>query len=48
MKRLLAVVVLVIAGWIVLKWVIGLLTGIATLLVVVLAAVAVMWAIRTL
>lgn len=47
-KRLFAIVVLLIAGWILLKWVIGLLAGIATLVVIVVAAMAVLWAIRTL
>jgi hypothetical protein len=47
-KRLLAIVVLVIAAWIVLKWAIGLIMGIATALVVVVAIVGIFWAIRTL
>lgn len=47
-KRVLAVVVLAIAAWILLKFAIGLITGIATLIVIVLAIVAVFWAVRTL
>jgi len=47
-KRLLAIVVLLIAGWILLKWAIGLIMGVATLIVIVLAIVAVFWAVRTL
>ena len=37
-----------IAGWILLKFVIGLITGIATLVIIVLAIVAVVWAWNTL
>lgn len=48
LMRLVAIVVLLVAGWILLKWVIGVLAGIATLIVIALAAVAVIWAIRTL
>ncbi len=47
-KRLLAIVVLLIAGWILLKWAIGLIMGVATLIIIVLAVVGVFWAIRTL
>jgi hypothetical protein len=47
-KRLVALVVLVIAAWILLKWAIGLIMGVATLIVIVLAVVGVLWAIRTL
>jgi membrane protein required for beta-lactamase induction len=47
-KRLLAIVVLLIAGWILLKWAIGLIMGVATLIVILLAVVGVFWAIRTL
>jgi len=46
--RALAILVLVVAGWIVLKVVIGILAGIATAIVVVAAILAVIWAIRTL
>jgi hypothetical protein len=48
LKRLLALVVLAIAAWILLKFVIGLLAGIATLVVIVLCLVAVVWALRIL
>jgi uncharacterized membrane protein YccC len=48
LKRLLALVVLVIAAWILLKFVIGLIAGLATVIVIVLAVVAVFWAINTL
>lgn len=47
-KRALAVLVLVVAAWILLKVVIGFVTAIATVLAVVLAVVAVIWAIRVL
>jgi hypothetical protein len=47
-KRLIAIVVLIIAAWILLKWAIGLIMGVATLIVVVLAIGAVFWALRTL
>jgi hypothetical protein len=47
-KRLLALVVLAIAAWILLKLVIGVLAGLATAIVVVFAIVAVIWALRTL
>jgi uncharacterized membrane protein YccC len=48
LKRLLALVILVIAGWILLHFVIGLITGLATIIVIVLAIVAVIWALNTL
>jgi uncharacterized membrane protein YccC len=48
LKRLLALVILVVAGWILLHFVIGLITGLATIIVIVLAIVAVLWAINTL
>ena len=48
LKRALAIVVLAIAGWILLKFVINVLAGVATLIVIVLAVFAVIWAIRTL
>jgi hypothetical protein len=47
LKRLLAIVVLIIASWILLKWVIGLIMGLATIIVIVVAVVAVIWALRT-
>jgi uncharacterized membrane protein YccC len=48
LKRLLALVVLAVAAWILLKFVIGLLAGLATIIVIVLAIVAVIWALNTL
>jgi uncharacterized membrane protein YccC len=48
LKRLLALVVLAIAAWILLKFVIGLIAGLATIIVIVLAIVAVIWALNTL
>jgi uncharacterized membrane protein len=48
MRRILAVVVLAVAAWILLKLVIGVIAGLATFVVVVLAIVAVVWAVRTL
>jgi hypothetical protein len=47
-RRALAVLVLAIAGWILLKLVIGVLAGIATAVVVVAAILAVIWAVKTL
>jgi hypothetical protein len=47
-KRALALLVLVIAAWILLKIVIGIVAGISTFIVVVLAIVGVVWALRTL
>jgi hypothetical protein len=47
-RRALALLVLLVAGWVLLKFVIGLLAGIATLVVIVVAVVAVLWALRTL
>jgi uncharacterized membrane protein YccC len=48
LKRLLALVVLAIAAWILLKFVIGLIAGVATLVVIVLCLVVVVWALRVL
>ncbi|HWH96346.1 MAG TPA: hypothetical protein VNT03_20960 [Baekduia sp.] len=48
LKRLLALVVLAIAAWILLKFVIGLIAGVATLVVIVLCLAAVVWALRVL
>jgi hypothetical protein len=48
LKRLLALVVLAVAAWILLKIVIGVLAGVATIVVVVVALFAVVWALRTL
>ena len=47
-KRALALVVLLIAAWLLFKFVIGLVTAFATIIVVVLAIAAVVWAIRVL
>jgi len=47
-KRILAVVVLAIAAWILLKFAIGLIAGLATIIVIVLAIAAIVWAVRTL
>lgn len=47
-KRALALVVLLIAAWIIFKVVIGLVAAVATVIVVVLAIGAVIWAIRVL
>lgn len=47
-RRALAVLVLAIAGWILLKLVIGVIAGLATFIVVVAAIVAVIWALKTL
>jgi uncharacterized membrane protein YccC len=46
LRRALAILVLAIAAWILLKFVIGLITGVATLIVVVVAIFAVFWAVR--
>ena len=46
--KLLAGAVLLIAGWILLKFVLGLLTWLATLVIAVLAVVAVLWALNRL
>lgn len=45
---MLAILVLVIAAWILLKVVIGVVSAIATTVVLVLAVVAIIWAIRIL
>ena len=42
--RLIALIVLVIAAWILLKVVIGIIAGVSTLVVVVLAIVGIVWA----
>jgi len=46
--RIIAVLVLAVAAWILLKVVIGFVTVLATIVAVVLAVVAVIWAIRVL
>jgi hypothetical protein len=48
LMRLLALVVLAVAAWILLKFVIGLIAGLATIIVIVLCVVAVVWALRVL
>jgi hypothetical protein len=47
-KRILAVIVLAIAAWILLKFAVGLIAGLATIIVIVAAIAAVVWAVRTL
>lgn len=44
LTRLVALIVLVVAAWILLKVVIGVLAGLSTLIVVVLAIVGIVWA----
>jgi hypothetical protein len=46
--KLLAGAVLLIAGWILLKFVLGLLTWLATVVIAILAIVAVLWALNRL
>ena len=46
--RVLAVVVLAFAAWILFKVIIGIVAGVAYFLVVVVAVIAVVWAVRTL
>jgi hypothetical protein len=46
--KLLAVAILLIAGWILLKIVIGVVTAVAWIVVAVLAVVAVIWALNRL
>ena len=46
--KALAVIVLLIAAWILLRVVIGLIAGVAWFIVIVLAIVAIFWAWRTL
>jgi hypothetical protein len=47
-KKLLAIAVLLVAAWILFKVVLGFVTAVAWIAVVVLAIVAVVWAIRVL
>lgn len=47
-QRALAILVLAVALWILMKFVIGIITSVATILVVVLAVGAVIWALRIL
>ena len=44
LTRFIALVVLVVAAWVLLKIVIGLLAGVATIIVVVLAIFGIVWA----
>ena len=44
LTRFIALIVLVVAAWILLKVVIGLIAGLSTLVVVILAIVGVVWA----
>ena len=46
--KLLAGAVLLIAGWILLKFVLGLLTWLATVVIAIIAVVAVFWALNRL
>jgi hypothetical protein len=46
--KLLAGAVLLIAGWILLKFVLGVLTWLATVVIAIVAVVAVLWAINRL
>ena len=48
MARVVAVVVLALAAWVLFKIVIGVVAGVAYFLVVVVAVIAVIWAVRTL
>ena len=47
-KRAIALLVLLVAAWILFKVVIGFVTAVATVAVIVLAIIAVIWAIRVL
>jgi hypothetical protein len=46
--RILAAIVLAFAAWILFKVIIGVVAGVAYFLVVVIAVIAVIWAVRTL
>ncbi len=46
--KLLAGAVLLVAGWILLKFVLGLLTWLATVVIAIVAVVAVLWALNRL
>jgi hypothetical protein len=46
--RIIAAIVLVIAAWFLFKVIIGIVAGVAFFLVVVVAVIAVVWAVRTL
>jgi hypothetical protein len=45
---MLAILVLIVAAWVLLKIVIGIVAGLATIIVAVLAIFAVVWALRVL
>jgi hypothetical protein len=47
-RRAVALLVLLVAGWILLKVVIGLIAGLATIIIIALAIVAVIWALNSL
>lgn len=47
-QRAIAIVVLAVAAWILMKVVIGIVAGLATTFAVILAIVAVVWAMKTL
>lgn len=47
-QKLIAIVVLAVAGWFLLKVVIGLVTAVATIVAVVVAIIAVVWALNRL
>jgi hypothetical protein len=48
LSRALAVIVLAIAAWLLLKFAIGFVAWLATVVVVIVAAIAVIWALRVL
>jgi hypothetical protein len=47
-KKLLAIAVLLLAAWLLLKMVIGLVMGLVWVIVAILAVVAIVWALRVL
>jgi hypothetical protein len=47
-KKLLALAILLVAAWVLLKMVIGLVMGLVWVIVAVLAVVAIIWALRVL
>jgi hypothetical protein len=48
LSRALAVIVLAVAAWLLLKFAIGFVAWLATVVVVIIAAIAVIWALRVL
>lgn len=48
MKRVLAVIIIAVAAWILIKFAFGLIAWLATVIVVIAAIVGVVWAIRQL